>query len=317
MPEETKISRELTPEVEQLLAELSGHEAFRYCRGKLGDADWLTAGLLRQSERTSAKLLSPTTMLRTIDKRRSQTRIVLNMLAKLWRDGKIYAAAELEEALIDRNFVFTGEDVPVNRRKPGVLVIFEPEKVLDIMRWSVCLDPKVVDRHLDRSLKNQVDKKLDSWIIDRPELRPWTEAIMSKYPDIREGLEKYYDNASSDIYRQGFLPDFLVDFPQKWNPNERLRYEGATFLFMHEQQNYDTHHIAKWCVGCIFADKTQDEVLGLFERSMQEQIATWQFSYPAHVSFGHHCSSIGLFPEDQLDRFKKKWPAYVSRSKSQ
>ncbi len=307
MPEDVK-NNELTPELEELLEELKSNEAFRVCRGNLGARDWLSTGILR----TGGLQTTPTKVIEEFDYRTSRTRIMLNMLTKLRREGKTQAALELESALTDNGFVLTGEDLPIDQRVYGTLAIFEPERTLELLKWSSLLIPEIIDRHLGQ--KNE----WHSPAVDRPEFKEWTLRIMEKNPEIEAALSDIYANPMRLSHRRSFMPDCILDlgYGNKWDYDILNNQLGGNAVFMHNTDApSNDDHVGNWCIGRFFFGKTQAEVLGKFDRKQQEEIATWQFHCPAHLCFGGYDGNIGLFPESEHARLCKKWPAYVSGSK--
>ncbi len=76
-------------------------------------------------------------------------------------------------------------------------------------------------------------------------------------------------------------------------------------------------YLQNWSCAAFFPGKEQGEVLSMFHRDKQERIATWRLSFPAHITsvqVEDYSCSFGLFPENELDRFKGLWPAYTSNS---
>lgn len=131
MPEENKaeITTTLTMSAEQQLAELrttlAGHRAFGICRGKFGAFD----------AREMLKCEKPTQTLMRFEEWIGPQRVMLSLLANLKRAGHMYAFTELQHALTSSSYVITGEEIPLEQTESGVLIMFDPEKVLLLARW--------------------------------------------------------------------------------------------------------------------------------------------------------------------------------------
>ncbi len=301
-------------------------EPFRECRGKLGGTNWFFADVL-----TDKTLKSPTAIEREYHHRHGQACVLLTHLAKLKRDGYMVAYNELLAALSSDRFIITGEDSPLHERKIGTLVMFDPERTIKLMRWLKLLHPKIIERHLGNhnTSGNWVFER--GGLIDRPDLSWLTEEILSDWPAIRKGFEK------CDLKKNGgHWTDFRKHLPQsllpegydsqewfvedgKWRDLSFNEYLCAWLRPVSSSGSIEIgDHLQNWSCAVFFPNKDQDEVLSMFQRDKQERIATWRLSFPAHISsvqVDHHSCSFGLFPENELDRFQRQWPAYTSGSR--
>ena len=321
-------------QLRELRKYLATSEPFRICRGKLGGTDWFFGDVLDDKTLIvpGQTFASPTAVEAEFNRRHGQARVLLTHLAKLRRDGHMVAYNELLAALSSDRFVITGEEWPLDKRKIGTLVMFEPERTIKLMRWLKLLHPKIIERHLGYSTSSgeQVFEKFG--LIDRPELRWLTDEILSEWPTIREGFKKYGLNNTDGhwIEFRKYLPKSLL--PEEFNSLEWFREDGKW-----SELSFDDYlcawlrpvspssdsgeigeHLQNWSCAAFFPGKKQDEVLSMFQRDKRDRIATWQLSFPAHVSSvqaNDYPCSFGLFPERELGRFKGLWPAYTSGSK--
>jgi hypothetical protein len=322
MPESQLVVSIQSPEeqLQSLRTYLATSEPFRHCRGKFGN-DWTGTGMFREFEDAS-----PTAILDQFDWRSSQIRVLMNHLAKLRRDGQLVAFEELSRALIDRSFVITGEELPLDKRHFGVLLMYSPERMLDFIRWLKLVSPQIVDlqlgypgSHVEEFIKRGLRK-------DRPGFKEWTLSILEQHPEIRSGLEAFYERFPSGLRsecdRGRFLPDrilsdYLKEFPKDEASRDKLCRAGRWLRPEEDNRYTNTDVLGNWAVACFFPQMTQQEVLSLVKRERQHQVATWQFHYPAHMmNFDGYTASIGLFPEKELGHFSAMWPSFVSTSLS-
>ena len=298
-------------QLKQLIAYLAKSEAFKHCRGKLGKSDWLGTDVFKNTS-------SPTDTLCTFDWRHGQARVLFNHLAKLLREGHNVAANELMLALNHESFVITGEELPLDKRRSGVLLMFDVKRMLKLTRWLKLLDPRIIDRHLG------VDKEKEQWkshLVDRPGLKWLTDEVMGENPELKKCLVNFHRSPMIYFCRENFLPNSLLsiginDFRQKWLVDgNRLPYHTKWLHLDEVRPGHNDDVLGNWGVACFIPDTTQAEVLGMIKRDRQDKVATWQFNYPVHLSnLSGYTASVGLFPEAELDRFKKMWPSYTSKS---
>lgn len=308
-------------QLQQLRTFLSTCEPFRHCRGNLGECGWLGTDIVTKKKEPP----SPNEVMRVMNWRSGQARVVLNHLAKLRRDGHMIAYEELLSALNSKFYVITGEELPLESRTPGVLLMFEPKRMLDLIRWVQFLSPLAIDNHLGR-VKAEYDLNLLSTGLEKPRLGlKWlTESVLDKNPGIRHGLDTFY-NSGMRGHRSLFLPSKVVwkdeDELQSWlsekedsgqvlcNP-EWLRIVQPSNIGLNEG-----NFLGDWGVACFFPGKTQAEILGAIRRDLHDQVAVWQFHYPSFINnFRHGSYSIGLVPEAKLGVFKKECPTFTSNT---
>ncbi len=334
MPEITVQPKTEEQQLAGLREFLASCEPFRVCRGRLGSGDWSNVGIFTDHESTPERPLlftTPSAILRELERRHGQTRVMMNALAKYQRDGQHRAFQELMYALTDRNYVITGESLDLSLRTPGVLMIYQPKRILTLLRWLKMVNPVLMDLHqgqLDERERFYIEK---GFIKDRPRLAELTAQVLQENPAIREGFEKYYEARRGDprIGRQElrhFVPQSLFPHHDKtWGILKTLAVDddGASSLsdttwLAVEEDGSGNDILGNWGIACFYPGKTQKEVLSRFKRKHHGDIATWQFHYPAHIhSCDTHNFSIGLFPENEHARFHRQWPSYTSPSLQQ
>lgn len=323
MPESEPQIAVITPspeeQLQQLRTYLATSEPFRHCRGKVGS--WTGLGMFDEKELKEA---TPTALLKELDWRSGQTRILMNHLAKLRRDGHTVAFEELRYALANADFVITGEELPLDKRISGVLLMYEPKRMLEFIKWVKLVCPEVVDWQLGHPTSFGKTMIAQGKIKDRPGYVPWTERVLTENPEVKQGLERFYASSEhrSVINRANFLPDTILrEAYRRFAKDDDARYmlqRGVKWLRPDEDSPYNTDVIGNWGVASFLPEMTQSEVLSLIKREHQHEVATWQFSYPSHMrDISGYSASIGLFPEKELSRFRKRWPSYVSGSLSQ
>ncbi len=300
---------------------LSTSEPFRHCRGKLG-GDWLGIGILADPQLNAPeKPFSPTKVLDTLKWRTGQARVLINYLAKLRRDGHDVAYQELRFALAEERFVITGEELPLDKRQPGALLMYQPKRTLDLIRWLQLLNPIAIDNHLGK-LTYPYDIKLLEDGIEKPRMSlKWlTEKVMADNPSIQEGLEKFYDSGMRN-HRGNFLPSSIVwgegNKSDSWiSPTKGSSAVLCDPLWLRVANRglsgSSGDILGNWGVACFFPGKTQAEILGAIPRDRQSEVAVWQFNYPLFVNNPTHGYSIGLFPESEHETFRKSLPTYTS-----
>lgn len=304
---------------------LATSRSFSECRGKLGRG-WGDIGVLDDERFTT-----PTSIEEECKRRGGQLRILVNKLAKLRKGGQMFAYEELFSALCDDRFIITGEDSPLHKREIGTLVMFDPERTIKLMRWLKLLHPKIIERHLGHSNPSGEWVFERGGLIDRPDLKCLTDEVLSEWPTIREGLEKFYSKKPGGHWSacREYLPQLLL--PEGYESQEWFIKDGRWLDLSFNEYlcgwlnpvGPDTcsdigEYLQKWSCGVFFPKKEQDEVLSMFQRDKQERTATWRLSFPAHIATASsdlYSCSFGLFPENELDRFQRQWPAYTSGSR--
>lgn len=305
-------------QMSQLRNYLSTSNPFTQCRGKLGHG-WLDLGILEGSPART-----PSAVMEELARRTGQAKILLNHAAKLRRDGKMRAYLELVRALKDPEFILTGEESPLDKRTPGVLVMFNPKRNMDLLRLVQIVDPLTVDLCLGKGDDHAHHMVELGEVRTRPELTGWIQSVLSQNPDVLKGLEKWYTSERSK-FRPEYMPNSLhkdvFDDNNGWltdKQQDRCVRRGNEWLKPAMDQRYDyiRHDVlANWPIALFFNNKTQREVLSLFKREHQKDVATWQFYYPTHMShLTGYSVSIGLFPESEISRFTKRWPTHTSKS---
>lgn len=129
MPEDTNLTQEQDHETQiaELRDRLTGHADFARWRGQLDPVVSLIEDILDYAA-------SPTDALHEFDMMIKAGRPFVTMLAQLMRDDKGKAFIELKSALSSQEFVFTGEDVPIDQTVPVTVVMPVPEITKTILQ---------------------------------------------------------------------------------------------------------------------------------------------------------------------------------------
>lgn len=292
MPEENKHNVNVVP-VEQQLVELrrklAGNQSFGKCReaGQFGRIPIYK--LLEQP--------NPTATLKALDDSLSDQRVMLNMLAILKREGNMYAYQELLDALTEGH-VITGEELPLEKTEPGVLVMVDPEKALLLARWmytSEFSDAIHWIRH------GHGDPK-------RGQCGSLTPKLLEIFPHLREQFLEQ-ENQSHRLPPTYVIEERVKDVWEKLD-----QYRGNRFpIFVVGSMTgmwYGSH-----CSAIFVSGVDQQDVLSLFSREEQKSIATWRFNFPKTVKRMMGPSSdmwLGLHSEAEHQNWKSRWPSYVS-----
>jgi len=303
----SKLSEE--EQLEMLRSMLAGHRAFAKCRGQFGS---FPEAEIRGTNKPEVP--SRTAVLDNFSEWCSPRKVMLSMLATLRRDGHGYAHRELYRALTDPRFVITGEEIPLQDRESGVLIIPDLHDALLLARWLytstredaahwVANGSLPGDSHASPELTRQLFEAFPEFV--RHFERPWprlrsfgTQAC----PSFWRGEKNYgtYSRLSKSFDRCKFSTAGLVwvDYGL-----DGIRHESW------QNQGY---------LGCFVRNKDVTEVLKVFTREEQDKLSVWGFSYPKCNAnmFGTEDYPgglmIGLHPEDEHSRWKKLWPSYAS-----
>jgi hypothetical protein len=276
-------------QIEGLLRILNDHQAFKRCRGEFG-AMPITELLSNET---------PTGVLRAFDDWASDQRVLLNMLAKLQRNGSKVAFDELMGALTSQHII-RNEILSDDKCSHAVLVMFEPEKLALLARWMYtsnledaihwinngCGDPK---RGLCGSL---------------------TPKFFEVFPEIREKLIAQKNHSHVVSPTAYFYDEYAKDgFDRIERGFGRGRVRGwclenkRTALWYHGNQ-----------LGLFVFGAHQKDILSLFSREEQKHISTWSFRYPECMFRAWYGIRIGIHHRSEHDKWKKRWPSYASRS---
>lgn len=297
---------------------LLGNAAFGRLRGALNGTlsgfvdDCLEAG-------------SPTATLRAWDQQVGDLRVMLNLLAKLRRDGWMLAEMELKRALIDRKYVLPGETIPVEQTIAYTVFMIDPEIILALHQffqdWWTFL-PEESERGISPPTfwKSYAD---EAFCNERygPVLWPLFREI-------------YWNN----VYNPTNLPQYL---PHHADPG---RIFGRVMtLFGARVADLDTRRVGKrtmefspWGfprerfgttyaklagnsrrfsnMSCLYGKAVeQSKLLGAFSREDQRRVASWQFHLPAAMIGDERVYAICLRPEAERAQWYKKRPQFTSR----
>jgi hypothetical protein len=308
----SKLSEE--EQLQMLRNKLVGHRAFAKCRGqfeKFNSYKILGIDMVEPQ--------SPTAVLRSFNEWCSLRKVMLSMLATLRRDGHEYAHRELYSALTDPKFVITGEEIPLQDRESGVLIIPDLHDALLLARW----------------LYTSTREDAVHWVVNgslprdshaSPEL---TEQLFEAFPGFANYLEGPWPS-------QELLPYGTQSCPSFWRMEKSLmctfsrklydkfsRSQSSTIQSVCVDYTADGIRNENWMnhghLGYFVRNADVSEVLKIFTRDEQDKLSVWRFSYPkcdADEMFGStdlpQGLMIGLHPEDEHLRWKKMWPSYVS-----
>lgn len=306
-------------EIAELLEKLRGSEKFRTCRGKL--RDWFDLRYLLGDPPPNTlfpdvRELSPTEALARFDQRHGDLRPMLNMLAKLRRDGKAHAFRELKRALEEPGYTMRGEESPVDRRVKGVLMIPEPMKMLRLLRWCWVLHPDNIARHMGHPEVARKSRRGN--LPERPELRWLTDQVLVDHPNIRPLFETYLE---LDVRRDGY-PAYLanwVPFEQavsvaledRWKHRDITSRNAARALRLKDESLF----FGGCTFGYFFPDAAPGDVAKHYGRDEQDDMLLLPFEHPP-ADLRAYASSVGIFPAHEHSVFRKIWPASVSKGTS-
>lgn len=298
-------------QLEMLRIKLAGHKAFAKCRGR-----FLHLPYEQVMGAKEEPVPSPTQSLSRFGEWCSSRSVMFKMLATLRRDGHNVAHSELYRALTDSSFVITGEEIPLEQRESGVLIIPGLSDALLLARWL--------------------------YTSTRDDASHW----------VKHGTLAPESHASPELTRKLFevFPNFVRHFDEPWPSQEHRPYGSHTCpswarkerlnaiyskLFRHfgrykfsMAQNvwidYTLNGIRHegWNnqgrIGYFVCDTDVTEVLSLFSRQEQDTFSVWRFSYPKCNArmFGTEDFPkgmlIGLHPDSEHQKWAKLWPCYTS-----
>jgi len=236
--------------------------------------------------------------LNALDDCLADQRVMLNMLAVLKREGNMYAYQELLDALT-QGHVITGEELPLEKTEPGVLVMVDPEKALLLARWmytSEFSDAIHWIRH------GHGDPK-------REQCGSLTPKLLQAFPALREQF------LEQEKQSHRLAPTYAIEERIKdvWKKLDLYR-ESRTAV------SIDGGMTGSWylghCSAIFVSGVSQQDVLSLFSREEQKSIATWRFNFPKTTRRMMNISSdlsIGLHPEEEHKNWGSRWPSFVSR----
>ncbi len=212
-------------------------------------------------------------------------RIMTRLLAKLRRDGKDRAYAELLEALDYESYVMVGESMPLEATIPITILMLEPAKTLYFAEWI--------------AEKGRPFEDLDSMFPTRKAHR--ASCTAQEHANGQDILRAYADT--------------LEGLPQTFGGSIRLSH-GVN----HMHTNRDKTDPVFFCdfrsrlpLAYMFFGKDQAHVLSLVGRENQDRVATWQINAPAFLVDWSPKFAIGFHEESVHPLWQKRYPALVSR----
>lgn len=296
VPEEKNTVEVLAEQQLQKLRErLLGHKVFGKCRRSFHCFPY--DQFIREGK-------SPAGALRMFEQWAARQRVMLKMLAELKRDGHNVAFEELKEALTS-DHVITGEDVPLEQTEPGVLIMFDPEKTLLLIRWLY--SSRLIDAH------NWVTKgKIPE---DRGRCGSLTPHLLEAFPKLaaqfREPPVTHPSCPTREVH------------PRIKDAFKRLRNDNSwdDVLCMFPDCDFTDLWYSVNAVAIFVRNTTQDKIKKLFTRDEQATMVMWRFNYPKSfkhklkVAWGHNSDLwIGLHEECEHQVWRRRWPAFASAS---
>ncbi|QQR64855.1 hypothetical protein IPH92_04855 [Candidatus Kaiserbacteria bacterium] len=261
------------------------------------------------------RAVSPTADLKCYDQLVGDVRVLRNALAVLHRDGCSTAAEALWDALLysdryERPYQLPFENEELDELEPMVLLMFEPVKSFQIMKWY----PSSWYQ-LDRLFGEDTDTVLTDE----------SRAVAQMLPSLKKYWEKRRRSrgpSHGDIF-EAIGEDILGPFGgmQEWfdvreygSPVAALYTGdtcsagmGSTHLYAHDAYN-----------GVAFAyllrNVHQKDVLERIPRALQGSVATWQFEVYKKTWNGVPRHKVMLIPEDEFACWQGIHKSSVSRS---
>ena len=291
------------------MAKLAGNRAFAECRGNLKVP---INEILKDSD-------NPTQALVEFDRAVSVRRIMVNMLAGLDRDKWTNARGELWSALTDRDFLFTGETIPIHETIDGYLLIVDLDLTLTFLRWLYSTD---YEKDIMPYCKGE---SADS---SRALYGRLTEQVFSRFPEIAGELRERVCHASPfpsmfcnppiKFFSKEIVEPFWEKL-SKWIP-ECPGYDRSCIDVDHESQR------RQWSRGgsiAMFVTQISiKKLLGCFSRAERKRLTVWRFKVPkverSNLVFSEFNARprmrIGLHPADQHKTWRGYHPSYVSQN---
>jgi hypothetical protein len=308
VPEITQLP--IPEQMERLKTWVGGHrELFdKYRGGNL-------YGLSQHQFLVPDRQLSPTADLKEFDRLVGDVRVIRNTFAVLHRDGCSAAAEALLGALVatdryDRPMPLPFEEELGDKLEPMVLLMFEPEKMLQIMHWY----RQGVYFELEALWGRPQENVPSTEIKEITQLLPSLESCWRRKNAIMNS--EVFAAISEDILGPfgGMQPWF--DSRGYGSPVAAL-YTGGTcqagirgkHIYVHDAYN-----------GVAFAyllrGVRQDEVLSRIPRVLQGRVATWQFEVYEKTWYGIPQHKVMLIPEAEFSSWQGIHKSSVSKGVS-
>lgn len=241
--------------------------------------------------------VSPTADLRQFDQYVGDVRVFRNAVAVLHRDGCNAAVEALQRALHstdrwERPVKLPFEDDLPTEKQPMVLLMFEPSKMFQIMRWFpnnfMELDAlfreggsnvpseetKCIARILPSIRKHWERRRRGGFVYQREVFDAIAEDLLGPFG----GIQEWFNVCSSDA----LVATLYLGGTHEGNVGyAHTAYEGVAFAYLLR----GTH---------------QRDVLARIPRQLQENVATWQFEVYEKTWFGIPHHKVMLIPEVEL-----------------
>ncbi len=296
MPEGTSTIPSREEQLASLHNTLMGNQAFAACRGMTSRA---FADITQKSD-------SPAAFCADWDIWIAKARVMGSLLVRFKRDGWKFAYDELQRALCDSRFIMTGETVPVESTSPYTVVMFDPRRTLLMIKWI--LDNLTSATQVSAFIGHRRDEE----VLDH------TRMMFKEFPT----LEKH-----ARLLRQGVAypgPDLCKAYHDIIDSRFEADHSWAPLTLGWHQWNdsielYNGPHCHFRCA--YLCRGHQADVLNLFSRELQDEIATWQLYLPNVATLFHgegplsesrSLIDIGFHKESEHDRWRKIRPGFVS-----
>jgi hypothetical protein len=291
-------------ELEALVMQLAGHNAFALCRGEMQlDLIYIIENIIRRSpNREGAK--------KKLREFFGAALIMGNKLAQLHFSGQKKAYSELEGALTRDHFVFTYESVPLDKTRPVTILMLEPEKTIVLLRWMA--EGRTAE--LNRFVGFDPLSHFKNY-----EVQEVTRELFKVFPSleshVKESLRTDRDNGSELAL---IFKEAIVGLPDSFPGSLPLISDNMEYL-LHTTEHGGSGSIFTFPIAWMFPGKDQAQVLAMFSRDDQKRVATWQIDVP-EISLKHNGGfrdiKIGVHPEHEHRIWEKKAPAFTSKGLS-
>ena len=256
--------------------------------------------------------LSPTANLREFDRLTADVRVINNARAVLYRDGCSAAADALWGALMEtdrweRPMSLPFEEELSDKLEPMVLLMFEPAKMFQIMRW-----------YRQSWVYFELEALWGEPQANTPSAE--TKEIVQLLPSLQSCWRRKNAIMNSEVFA-AIAEDILRPFGgmQPWFDASAFRspvaalYAGTTHKL---GQGYDRGSYGGVAFAYLLRGVDQAEVLGRIPRDLQSRVATWQFKVYEKTWFGIPQHKIMLVPEAEFGSWQGIYKSSVSKGVS-
>jgi len=290
----------------ELLDMLTGHEKFRRHRGELGRSVADKLALIATSNQSWAQKK------KQAEKLFGDLMVLLIIISNLHADKKREALSEFIRALSNPNYLLPGETIPVDQTLPATFVMFYPERVLEFLKKLVQYPVETVS-------------EADEWLCNDPQsdFRTQWLALFSSIRNLLPNMKSSYRHMFRSFailckaYKKDCWEQWLDSYKARAMP---IRYRYRNFQLDSVASPFPLPRYDLYFA--ILDARSQKSILKRFNRELQRIMATWSFNMPKRFIYdGRHAGrfvglKIGLHPEEEHERWKKRYPAYVSRGVS-